>query len=91
MHVDFQHSHIDRMPLGDLAETMLTLVVGHPEVNWLLDYRALDAVGKPLAAFEFDDRPVKEILEGVSSVLNRMCWAICAAPWQMELTKSKKP
>ena len=29
--VEFQHSHIDRMPLGDLAETFLTLVVGCPD------------------------------------------------------------
>ena len=26
--VEFQHSHIDRMPLGNLASTILTLVVG---------------------------------------------------------------
>ncbi len=28
--VDFQHSHIDRMPLGNLAGTLLTLEIGHP-------------------------------------------------------------
>jgi len=66
VHVDFQRSHIDRMPLGDLPETMLGLVVCHPEVNWLLDYRALDGQGQHLAAFEFDDEPVKAALEGVS-------------------------
>ena len=33
--VEFQRSHIDRMPLGDLAATMLTLVVGSPEVHWI--------------------------------------------------------
>lgn len=66
VHVDFQRSHIDRMPLGDLPETMLGLVVCHPDVNWLLEYRALGQDGQPLAGFEFDDAPVKEALEGVS-------------------------
>ena len=28
--VDIQLSHIDRMPLGDLAETYLSLLVAHP-------------------------------------------------------------
>ena len=29
----FQHSHIDRKPLGDMAKTIMTLVIGHPEVR----------------------------------------------------------
>jgi anti-sigma regulatory factor (Ser/Thr protein kinase) len=64
--ISFQHSHIDRMPLGNLAETMLDLIVTHPEVNWQLDYQALGADQKQLASFEFDDQPIKEILDGVS-------------------------
>jgi len=36
---DFQRSHIDRMPLGDVAGTMLTLLVGFPKVRWILRYR----------------------------------------------------
>lgn len=64
--VTFQHSHIDRMPLGNLPETVLTLVVAHPEVNWLLDYSALGTQQKTPARFVFDDQPVKEILDGIS-------------------------
>lgn len=64
--VDFQHSHIDRMPLGNLPETMLTLIVAHPEVNWLLDYEATSANQTNSKRFIFDDQPVKEILDGVS-------------------------
>ncbi len=30
---DFQHSHIDRKPMGDMAQTIITLVIGNPEVN----------------------------------------------------------
>jgi hypothetical protein len=64
--VDFQHSHIDRMPLGNLGETLLNLIVSHPEINWLLDYKALGQGNNLLASFDFDDQPVKEILDGIS-------------------------
>jgi hypothetical protein len=57
--VEFQLSHIDRMPLGNLASTILTLVVGSPEVNWIFNY-TVDG-----QTFEFDDQPVKETLEDV--------------------------
>lgn len=57
--VEFQQSHIDRMPMGNLASTILTLVVGSPEVHWIFTY-TVD--GK---TFEFDDQPVKETLDGV--------------------------
>ena len=29
----FQHSHIDRKPLGDMSKTMMTLIIGHPEIR----------------------------------------------------------
>ncbi len=57
--VSFQHSHIDRMPLGDIATTMLELVVGTPDVHWTMMYRINDKV------FEFDDAEIKAVLEGV--------------------------
>ena len=47
------------MPLGDLAGTMLHLVIGHPEVHWLFQYQVDDN------AFTFDDGPIKEELEGL--------------------------
>ena len=56
---DFQRSHLDRMPLGDLAGTWLTLLVGHPQVHWRFHYQ----VGPE--TFEFDDEPIKETLAGV--------------------------
>ncbi len=58
--VEFQHSHIDRMPLGDVAGTVLSLVVAFPNVHWKLIYTVNNHV------FEFDDLPVKETLDGVS-------------------------
>lgn len=60
--VEFQRSHIDRMPLGDLSGTFLALLVGHPEVDWQFTYcvRLEEPAGE--ATFTFDDRPVKEAL-----------------------------
>jgi hypothetical protein len=39
MEVEFQRSHIDRMPLGDLESTFLNLLVGYPDVHWIFRYR----------------------------------------------------
>jgi hypothetical protein len=58
--VEFQHSHIDRMPLGDLPGTLLSLVIGAPEVHWRFIYQVNDKL------FEFDDQPIKETLDGLS-------------------------
>jgi hypothetical protein len=38
--VFFMRSHIDRMPLGDLPGTMLSLVVSYPQINWDFTYCA---------------------------------------------------
>jgi len=57
--VEFQHSHIDRMPLGNLPDTILSLVIAYPQVHWRFHYQVNDQV------FDFDDQPVKETLEGV--------------------------
>ena len=56
VNVAFQRSHIDRMPLGDVAGTMLSLLVGWPQVHWVLRYRVDDE------EFVFDDAPIKEEL-----------------------------
>jgi anti-sigma regulatory factor (Ser/Thr protein kinase) len=58
--VEFQRSHIDRMPLGNIAETILTLVVGCPDIHWRFVY-SVDQ-----ETFEFDDMEFKNELEGIS-------------------------
>lgn len=58
--VEFQRSHIDRMPLGDVGETFLTLVVGCPEVHWRFVYQFDQDL------FEFDDAEIKQTLEGIA-------------------------
>ncbi len=62
LRVWFQHSHIDRMPLGDLASTWLTLLIAHPQVHWVFEYGA-DLPGELSPVdFRFDDRELKEAL-----------------------------
>ncbi|MCK4414348.1 MAG: ATP-binding protein [Candidatus Eisenbacteria sp.] len=36
----FQGSHIDRKPLGDLAATMISLILGNPEVDFVFESNA---------------------------------------------------
>jgi anti-sigma regulatory factor (Ser/Thr protein kinase) len=55
----FQHSHINRMPLGDVPNTILGLVVGNPHADFVYRHVLNDRV------FEFDTRPVKAVLGDV--------------------------
>ena len=57
--VEFQHSHIDRMPLGNLPSTWLTLMIGSPEVHWVFHYRMNDQ------EFVLDDELIKQELGDV--------------------------
>jgi hypothetical protein len=59
---NFQHSHIDRMPLGDLPSTFLTLVLTHPEVHWTFKYAFTPPYKGTTRMYEFDDQPVKDVL-----------------------------
>jgi anti-sigma regulatory factor (Ser/Thr protein kinase) len=58
--VDFQRSHIDRMPLGDLATTFLNLLIANPSVHFILTYRV------DQETFYLDDSSIKNELQGVS-------------------------
>jgi len=52
----FQHGHIDRKPLGQMGDTLITLIVGHPEVELLYEHR------KDGKVFSLDTREVKSDL-----------------------------
>jgi anti-sigma regulatory factor (Ser/Thr protein kinase) len=62
--VEFQHSHIDRMPLGDLAGTLLTLLIAYQDIRWVFTYEAvLPGVDEvEIIQWSFDSEPVREIL-----------------------------
>lgn len=57
--VNFQRSHIDRMPIGDLVSTILHLVVTNPKVHWIFEY------GFNGKTSTFDDQLIKQELGDV--------------------------
>jgi hypothetical protein len=57
--VTFQWSHIDRPKMGALAETLLTIIAGHPELDLVYEER----VGGE--AFHLDTREIKNELDDV--------------------------
>jgi hypothetical protein len=56
---DFRLSHIDRMPVGDLAATYTGLVLGHEDRNWVLRYQVDRSV------FYLDDIQIKNEMDGI--------------------------
>ncbi len=56
----FRRNHIDRPPLGDLQSTLLSSLVGHPELDFHYRHR-IDGRN-----FEVDGAAIKRELEGVS-------------------------
>lgn len=57
--VDFQLSHIDRMPLGDLVCTGLNLVIANPDIHFIFTNRINGDESI------FDDEPIKKELDGI--------------------------
>lgn len=55
----FGYGHIDRQPLGNMAETILGLVTAYENVDFLYIHHIGEAV------FEFDSAEVKKILDDV--------------------------
>ena len=55
----FQRNHIDRMPLGDLAGTILALMVGSPEIRWRFYYL------KDENKFMLDTEEINRQLDGI--------------------------
>ena len=52
----FQYSHIDRKPIGNMKETLISLIIGNPEV----DFRFIHI--NNCQTFEFDTKKMKEDL-----------------------------
>jgi hypothetical protein len=62
---EFRHSHIDRMPLGDLASTFLTALISHPQIHWTFVYQVTEGDGAR-REFHFDDADLKQELGDLS-------------------------
>jgi hypothetical protein len=55
----FKHSHIDRMPLGDIGKTMGILIIGNPQVDFAYFHRVEGD------EFRFDTQAVRGELDGI--------------------------
>lgn len=54
----YAFSHIDRPPVGDIAQTIYTLTIMNPNIDFVLTVQRNEA-------FEFDTRQIKQTLDGV--------------------------
>ena len=57
--VTFRWGHVDRPAIGSMADTVLTLIAGHPDLDVVYEGREGDRV------FRLDTREIKSDLEGV--------------------------
>jgi hypothetical protein len=56
----FQLSHIDRQPLGNMADTIVALIVANPSMNIIYKYE------RDEHRFIFDTKEVKEKIKGIN-------------------------
>lgn len=56
---EFQYSHIDRKPLGDIGSTISVLIGGHPEKDFIFSYE------KNGFSYRFDTEEIKKELNEV--------------------------
>ncbi|MBW1711719.1 MAG: ATP-binding protein [Deltaproteobacteria bacterium] len=57
--IELRLSHIDRPPLGDMGGTLMSLIVGRPEIDFVYRQRTGEK------EFVLDTREIKAVLEGV--------------------------
>ncbi|MDI6744657.1 MAG: ATP-binding protein [Thermodesulfovibrionales bacterium] len=55
----FKHSHIDRKPIGNMAETLIVLIAGNPAVDFLYEHRLNNR------AYSIDTKDIREELGDV--------------------------
>ena len=56
----FSRSHIDCKPLGDIGQTLVTLVAGHPDVRFTFQYRK----GEKEYSFDSAEMHLRGLSEG---------------------------
>ena len=55
----FKHSHIDRKPLGNIVDTLITLIVGNPDIDFLYEHR------RNGNTYSLDTKEIKAEIEGI--------------------------
>lgn len=77
----FKASHIDTLPLGDIAQTMISLIMGHPEIDmiyshltdkdeYIIDTKEIKAQlnGVPINSPEVLGFIKKHLIEGIATI-----------------------
>ncbi len=57
--VAFAWSHVDRPAIGSMVDTLMTLIAGHPDIDYVYEEREGDTI------FRFDTKELRSELEGV--------------------------
>lgn len=55
----FKHSHIDRKPFGNIADTLIVLISGNPDIDLFYEHRGDDE------KYSLDTEEIKAQLEGI--------------------------
>ena len=58
----FHTDHIDSPPLGDIVSTIVTIIQGHPDTDFLFTHSSDGAGGRPAYDVRLDTREMREVL-----------------------------
>jgi anti-sigma regulatory factor (Ser/Thr protein kinase) len=61
---EFKFDHVDRMPLGNIADTMISVVIGHPETDFQLNLKR-KLINGEIRDYEFSTSFLKKELGNV--------------------------
>ncbi len=76
------YSHIDRIPLGDVVSTIITLIQGNPNIDYIYKYQYEEK------SFTFETQEVKKILKDVTiDNLDVLAWLKDYLEENMNITK----
>jgi anti-sigma regulatory factor (Ser/Thr protein kinase) len=56
---NFQYNHIDRKPLGDIEKTLIVLIMGNPDIDFIFEHK------RDNSRYLLDTRQIKKTLEGI--------------------------
>lgn len=54
----FEFNHIDRIPLGNVQDTLISCILGHPEIDFCLTLKTIENEG--IIDFAFDTKSIKD-------------------------------
>lgn len=67
---NFQYSHIDRKPLGDIGQTIITLIMGNPEIDLIYVHKKNDhkyTLDTRIIKAQLEDMPINS-LDGIRMI-----------------------